>query len=48
MLPKKVVKQVSFKEKVVYWCSHCKCECLPMKAPIIENKIVDKIEVRFD
>lgn len=42
-------KQESMKEKIIYYCSCCNSECVPiLKKPIIENKIMDKIEVRFD
>ena len=34
-------------EQVKYYCACCNSECMPIKSPIIENKIVDKIVVSF-
>lgn len=44
---KSVKRQQTIKEKIIYYCSNCQCECMPMKKPIVENKITDIIEVCF-
>lgn len=44
---KSVKRQQIIKEKIIYYCSNCQCECMPIKKPIVENKIMDTIEVSF-
>lgn len=43
---KQLTKQPTMKDKIVYYCSCCNSECIPIiKKPLVENKLVDKIEV---
>jgi len=50
MPPKKhYEKQKSNSEKIYNFCCKCSCSnCFQLRAPIIENKVADKIEVTFD
>jgi len=46
---RKVERQETFTQKVVYYCSNCQCECIPcLPKPLVENKIADAIIVSFD
>ena len=38
-------RKESVLETVKYYCLCCQSECFPIKAPIVENKILDKIQV---
>jgi len=43
----KIKKQESIRERIIYYCPNCECQCFPVKAPLVENKVMDKIEVSF-
>ena len=50
--PPKIKKQKSIRETIEptikYYCACCQSECIPIfKKPLIENKVMDKIEVSF-
>ena len=49
MPPKKVlIKQPTFKEQLTY-CCNCICkDCILLRTPNVERKIISNIEVRFD
>jgi len=49
VIEKYLKKQQTMKDKILFYCSCCNSVCEPiLKKPIIENKLMDKIEVKFD
>jgi len=38
-------RQETLKEKIIFYCSNCHCQCYPLPKPLVDVKLTDKIEV---